>query len=732
MSLPQVTAMTTADFVADIRQHRLLEPAQLEELQNLQARFTEPKALAKELIQRGWLTVYQVNQIGKGHAADLRVGTYLVLERLGEGGMGAVFKARHDLMGRVAALKVIRKERLTHPDAVKRFHREIQAAAQLTHPNVVHAFDADQVDGTHFFIMEYIEGIDLHRLVKQQGPLPVEQACDYIRQAAVGLQHAFEKGMVHRDIKPQNLLRDGQGTIKILDMGLARIAQAEGNDAGSSNSLTQEGSLTQDGVVMGSLDYIAPEQALDSHTVDIRADLYSLGCTFYYLLTGRVPFPGGDALQKLMKHKVATPEPVEKLRPDVPVGVVSVVRKLMAKNPADRFQIPADVAAVLAAGSQRTARPLPTDHTTVAADAVRGAFGHVGGNHTAEAVETPQRRPANRRWLLGTAAGGVALLSALGIFGFLLLNGSRSTTTTATVAPPINGANPPPSAVAPFNENQAKEYQRVWAEYLKGKVVETNRIGLKLRLIPPGKFAMGSSQKEIARCLSGAKEGWEDGCLISEGPEHEVEITQPFYLGETEVTVGQFRQFVQEKNYPVGDNRWQKPAWEQTDNHPVGWVTWDDAVAFCNWLSAKEGKKYRLPTEAEWQYSCRAGTKTRYSFGDREEDLLKYAWINTNARGTPQPVKGLAPNAWGLHDMHGNMWEWCQDWYAEDYYKKSPKRDPAGPSAGAYHVILGGACNKPPLDCRSAFRNRAATAPRDNFIGFRVLLVPASSSGVSP
>jgi len=197
---------SVAGFVDALRQYRLLEPAQLDEATRLQTRFAEPKALARELLQRNWLTAYQINQLFQGRGQDLVLDQYILLERLGEGGMGQVFKARHLHLGRIVALKVIRRERLAKPEAARRFQREILAAAALSHPNIVAALDAGEVGGTHFMVMEFVHGTDLARLVKEHGPLPVAQACDVIRQAALGLQHAFEKGMIHRDIKPHNLL----------------------------------------------------------------------------------------------------------------------------------------------------------------------------------------------------------------------------------------------------------------------------------------------------------------------------------------------------------------------------------------------------------------------------------------------------------------------------------------------------------------------------------------------
>src|SRR5262245_65968830 len=245
--------VSNTDFVTALRTGRLLEPAQMEQVGcDLEKRFPEPRALARELINRDWLTPFQVNQLFQGRASDLVLGQYVLLERLGEGGMGAVFKARHQTLDRIVAVKVIRKERLASPLMAKRFLREVQLAAQLSHPNIVLAFDADQVGSAAFLVMEYVDGIDLGRVVKQSGPMPVHEVCDALRQAALGLQHALERGLIHRDIKPSNLLRTNKGgVVKVLDMGLARL---EEDDDGAM--------LTLEGTIVGTPDFIAPEQAM--------------------------------------------------------------------------------------------------------------------------------------------------------------------------------------------------------------------------------------------------------------------------------------------------------------------------------------------------------------------------------------------------------------------------------------------------------------------------------------
>lgn len=449
-------------LVDAFRQYRLLEPAQLEEVaRSLQDRFPEPKALAGELIRRGWLTPFQANQLLQGRGQELLLGSYILLEKLGEGGMGQVFKGRNWKLGRIVALKLIRKERLDNPNAVRRFQREVRSAAVLSHPNIVRTYDADEIAGTHLMVMEYIEGaFDLAHLVKKNGPLPVPQACEYIRQAALGLQHAYEQGMVHRDIKPANLLLTAGGkVVKLLDMGLARLDHPESDDDDKSSTMTQEGA------VMGTPDYIAPEQALDTHTVDIRGDLYSLGCAFYYLLTGRVPFPGGTLLQKLNKHQSEEPLAVENLRSEVSPGVAGVIRKLMAKQPVDRYQTPAELSAALASlgnsGSGPALVATANDLTIsekvqseavkeVGRDTFASAFAFMEKRDDTVAFEPVQDKPKNRRWLLVGAVGGSLALVGLAVALFLTFKGP------AERKPPEKEKDRPFAAINPPKNVQPK------------------------------------------------------------------------------------------------------------------------------------------------------------------------------------------------------------------------------------------------------------------------------------
>jgi hypothetical protein len=262
---------------------------------------------------------------------------YRVLGPLGAGGMGVVFKAEHRLMDRVIALKVLQRHLTDRPAAVERFRQEVKAAARLSHPNVVAAYDADEAAGTHFLVMELVEGESLDRLVSRCGSLPVSQACELIRQAATGLQYAFEQGMIHRDLKPANLMVTPEGQLKVLDFGLSRFAAQSGPALAD----------TPTGAFVGTPDYVAPEQARQVHEADIRSDIYSLGCTLYYLLTARPPFPDGSVLQKLLAHQDALPRPVAAFRNDLPPGLAAILDRMLAKDPRRRFQTPADMARAL-------------------------------------------------------------------------------------------------------------------------------------------------------------------------------------------------------------------------------------------------------------------------------------------------------------------------------------------------------------------------------------------------
>jgi serine/threonine-protein kinase len=273
--------------------------------------------------------------------------------------MGEVFKARDQRMGRLVAIKAIRQESEENQQQFHRFRREIWMLAQLAHPHIIRALDADQINAVMFLVMEYVQGTDLKRLIAQAGPLGVPDACEYVRQVATGLQYVHEQGLVHRDIKPSNLLLvEKTRTVKILDLGLARLESLP-----EQSTLSE---LTRSGMFAGTPEFIAPEQAREARSADIRSDLYSLGCTFYYLLTGRPPFGGRTLSELLYSHWFEHPVPVEQVRAEVPAGVSRLIATLMAKRPEERFQTPAELVAALQTLPVVHPGELPTVELTLA------------------------------------------------------------------------------------------------------------------------------------------------------------------------------------------------------------------------------------------------------------------------------------------------------------------------------------------------------------------------------
>lgn len=331
---------TTPDFLKTLRASGLVPAEKLEPI--IAAYFDEtgpvPEELVETLLAQDLITRWQLAQLRKGKSKGFSLGKYTLRQLLGAGGMGSVYLARHTTLGGDVAIKVLPTKRVQDGSYLERFKREAQAAARLSHPNIARVIDLDSAaDGKiHFMVMEYIDGIDLHAKVKQEGPLDLTAAVDCVRQAALGLHYAHEHGFVHRDIKPANLMLDVHGAIKVLDLGLAKT-RADDDEAASLTMEFKEKTL-------GTADYVAPEQATDSHRADRRADVYSLGCTLYYLLVGTAPFAAGSIKDRL-KAQIHTkaPSPLEK-RADVPADLVEFYFRMMQKDPAARPQTAKEVA----------------------------------------------------------------------------------------------------------------------------------------------------------------------------------------------------------------------------------------------------------------------------------------------------------------------------------------------------------------------------------------------------
>lgn len=338
-----MATLSVSSFLDFLERSQLIEPELLQQALE-EFRGTQPEGmpddaepLASFLVQKGLLTSWQAEKLMEKKYRGFFLGKYRVLRLLGSGGMSTVYLAEHRLMHRQRAIKVLPRRRVNDSSYLARFHLEAQATAQLDHPNIVRCYDVDNEDDTHYIVMEYIEGKDLNTIVKEEGPLPLDLACNYVAQAAEGLHHAHQNGLIHRDVKPANLLVDARGVVKILDLGLALFSDSE------RASLTIEHNEN----VLGTADYLAPEQAVNSHQVDHRADIYGLGCTLYYLLTGRPPFPDGTLAQRIAKHQTQMPEDIRKFRPECPRDLADICVKMMQKRPEKRYANMREVADAL-------------------------------------------------------------------------------------------------------------------------------------------------------------------------------------------------------------------------------------------------------------------------------------------------------------------------------------------------------------------------------------------------
>ena len=784
----------TDAILSALGQSNLLDPMRLAELTGWVAQFRpDPQTLAKELTRRGWLTPFQVKELYKGRAKDLVIGPYQLLDLLGEGGMGRVFKARHTRLGREEALKVIRKEKLSNPIAVARFQHEIRAAAQLSHPNVVVAFDSDSANGMHFFSMEYVDGIDLTKLVRERGAMPIAQACDAIRQAALGLQHAYEKGLVHRDIKPSNLIITQRGVVKLLDLGLAMLNEAQLAGGEKANR------VTQDGFVLGTPDFLAPEQAQNPMGVDIRADIYGLGSTLFYLLTARVPYEGANPTEKLLKHISEPPPSLLALRPDAPPQLDAFIKWLMAKKPAERPQTPAQVAMAILPfcppQSGMFANPGSTPHSALPMQFPATPFPQAGfpappleaypppAQPIMAPPQAPTMMPAQPMYM-PTAVPvqpefGNDAASAFADFE----TNDDADDDDDVPAPRGKEKSKPKSKRKPQAAADGTKAVRVrepkqrsnlmliliggfvaltlfcgiggyvFYDYVNRGLKDsrpledgfTAKAGIIMKKVDAGNFMMGSPEGEEER-------------QENEGKVHQVTLTQPFFMSTTEITRQQFLQVT--GSAPSMLKKIQvKDAFRQI--MPAEGVNYDEAVAFCKELNRKEaaekyyrpGWEYRLPTEAEWEYVARAGEETPFAHfdkggtGDRitmqfhaifnvkiddpyrelppdydVKTLMPYPAFTSLSQATTLKAddKYRLPNKWGFYDMHGNVAEWCKDYYVEEFPAEAVT-DPTGPAQGSYRVIRGGSWQEPASKCRSAWREAKPPATKADDIGFRVV-----------
>ena len=633
---------------------------------------------------------------------------YRIVRVLGAGGMGTVFQAEHRIMDRPVALKVINRELTNDPEVVQRFRQEVRAAAKLSHPNIVTAHDAEQTGELHFLVMEYVEGVDLARYTRRKGPLAPSLVAHIGRQVAQGLEHAARQGMVHRDIKPQNLIITKSGRVQILDFGLARLGRKEPKREASQcdEDLLKKSaaSLTLAGSILGTPDYIAPEQATDSRNADIRADIYSLGCTLYFLLTGRPPYPGGSVFNKLLAHQKKTPKPIAEIRPEVPDQIIDIVEKMMSRLPGDRFASPGEAAKALLP----LAKELKSPAVSIAEAPVTKPVSPAAATKQLDPEEkklalrqdqslvTRKWNQANPSQKAGVVFAALALL-AFGVWACLPEGAPPGQTGTGQPGSPGEteretevdspGTSPVDFAAEQTTAAKALGLDGVVVPVFLGHTPSREPVQLNLIVIPAGQSRVGTAEQDLNTIRQAAQESGalEEQIQSHEMPDFEVRLPSPILIGQTEVTMDQFSVFVKDKGFKtdaestegwgIEGGRWKQRegySWKNggdfkpTGSHPATSISWHDAVAFCEWLSEKRPKvqkrsiRFRLPTEAEWEYACRAGSSGPWFFGNGSS-LGDFAICDANSNTRPQPVGGLKANPFGLFDMLGNECEWCLD-----------------------------------------------------------------------
>lgn len=747
-------------------------------------------ALARALVRREKLTKFQAQMLLRGKPKGLVLGDYVVLDLLGRGGMGAVYRARHRRMERIVALKVLPPSLGRDRQLSERFRREVKAAARLAHRNVVAAFDAGEQHGILYLVMEFVAGQNLAALVKSRGAMSVAEAVDVIQQAAAGLAYAHEQGVIHRDIKPANLMlvagREGGG-VKVLDMGLARFGAEAPIDSNAATGLTRSGML------IGTAEYMAPEQAINVRQADLRADIYSLGATLYFLLTGRHMFSGSSFLEIVMAHQMMPVPSLRDRRADVPRELDLLFQRMVAKQPQSRPNSMAEIVAELneiaelglstqspqwrgAADNRPSSlhNPVTEEFETAAselgdaaqfdvADApssvaesdaptqTRSLAANVDGDNCNSQYSEPARLAGQQRsrrgtfstnkrrslnWM-GIAVTGIACVLIVGASINRALrpaggvNDSAANTANSGASsdrhsdkqqPQVRGPRPE-LAVAPFFN--PRELQASWARYLGTEDWLQNSIDMKFQLIPPGEFLMGTSQDERRELLQLSSAAVGVLGFGVEMPQHPVRITRPFWMGRHEVTVSDFRKFVEAERYitdaekssgwGLENNQWvRKPGYywrnlgehETSDQLPAGSISFNDATAFCEWLTRKEGVTYRLPTEAEWEWACRAGRSGQWPHPEQNTRIEEHAWFQENSRGRLHVTESRPePNGFVLFDMIGNESEWCSDFFDPNYYRNSPVDDPHGPESGTRRVQRGGAFDSTRHQLRFAARD---------------------------
>lgn len=714
---------------------------------------------------------------GGEHEGRLLADRYRIVRKLGEGGMGLVYLAEDTELGTRVAIKFVPPMLSGNVRAIKALKREAATAMQLSHPHIVRLHDLHTDGHQKFLVMEYIEGKTLEEFLAEQedDQIGFEEALPIAQQVAEALDFAHQRNVLHRDLKPSNIMIAVDGTAKLLDFGIARELK---------DSYTRvTGHETS-----GTLPYMSPEQ-LRGQPPSPRMDIYSLAAVLYECLCGHAPFYTGDLRHQILEE---SPQPLE--HPQA-AGLLCA----LAKDPEER---PASGAELVALLGGQTSQPIRSRKKKNAAP---GGTRANNPPSAASVKRSPLRRILLVGWLLLIAGGAVTLfffharpvpsdvptqsgekkqmepythapVSPQTTRDAESAHAEETATRSGEGAESVRSSERAPANVPEHGEKSNAD-ELVYTPPPKGSLFEpddppipekklplastepivrnNNHLRMNLVWVTAGQFTMGSHETESGR-------------QRDEGPVHDVTISQDFWLGKTEVTVGQYRRFVAAAAYQTDAEKqggaygitrwspgpgvkggtsapvriegisWRDPGFLQTDIEPVVCVSWNDARAFCQWMSEQDKGIVRLPTEAEWEYACRAGTQSAFGWGNQPG--AGHAFCNAADLKAKEVFSGLAAfdwydgitftasvsalnaNPWGVHDMHGNVWEWVQDGYEERYPGSRRVMDPQGPDRAEDRVLRGGSWQTGPSQVRSAERHRARPETAYNDVGFRVVM----------